>query len=168
MIGDPLSGGAESEKAQLAQGVLQGSVLVPILITLYVSPLGNICRNHGIDLYSYANDKQNFHTFSPKVSVTKDLCVGQLESCLSDVRMWMQTNLLKLHENKTEFLLLGTKHQLLSEETHEIKIDKDCVKSVICARNLSFWMDSDLKNKTHINKLVSTLHQSLKGIAKIR
>ena len=29
-------------------------------------------------------------------------------------------------------------------------------------------MDSDLKNKIHINTLVSTSHQSLKGIAKIR
>ena len=80
----------------------------------------------------------------------------------------MQTNLLKLNENKTEFLLLVTKHQLSSVGTLEIKIGKDCIKSVSCARNLGFWMDSGLKTKTHINKLVSTLHQSLKGIAKIR
>ena len=63
---------------------------------------------------------------------------------------------------------MGTKHQLSSVGTLEIKIGEDCIKSVSCARNLSFWMDSDLKNKTHINKLVSTLYQSLKGIAKIR
>ena len=89
VIGDPLSGGAESEKAQLSQGVPQGSVLGPILFTLYDSPLGNICRNHGIDFHSYADDQQNYCAFSPKVSDSKDLCIGQLESCLSDVRMWM-------------------------------------------------------------------------------
>ena len=80
----------------------------------------------------------------------------------------MQTNLIKLNDSKTEFLLLGTQHQLSSVGTLKIKIGKDCIKSVNCARNLCFWMDGDLKNKTHINKLVSTSHQSLKGIAKIR
>ena len=63
---------------------------------------------------------------------------------------------------------MGTQHQLSSVGTLEIKIGEDCIKSVSCARNLGVWMDSDLKNNTHINKLVSTLHQSLKAIAKIR
>ena len=73
-----------------------------------------------------------------------------------------------MNDSKTEFLLLGSQHQLSSVGTLEIKIGEDYIKSVSCARNLSFWMDSDLKNKTHIKKLVSTLHESLKGIAKIR
>ena len=80
VTGDPSSGGAESGKAQLAQGVLQRSVLGPILFTLYVSPLGNICRNHGIDFHSYADYQQ--------VTVHSVLRC-QLESCLSDVRTWM-------------------------------------------------------------------------------
>ena len=63
MIGNPSSRGAESEKAQLAQGVLQGSVLGPILFTWYVSPLGNICRNHSTDFDSYADDQQNYCAF---------------------------------------------------------------------------------------------------------
>ena len=95
VIHDPLSGGAESEKAQPARGVLWGSVLGPILFTLYVSPLGNICRNHGIDFHSYADDQQNYCAFSSMVPGSKDLCLGQQESCLSDVRTWMQTNLIK-------------------------------------------------------------------------
>ena len=168
VIGNPSSRGAESEKAPLAQGVPQVSVLGPILSTLYVSPLGNICRNHGIDFHSYTDNQQNYCAFSPMVPDSKDLCLGQLESCLSNVRTWMWTNLLKLNNSKTEFLLLGTQHQLSSVGTHKIKIGEDCIKSVSCARNLSFWMNGDLNNKTHINKLVSTLHQSLKGIEKIR
>ena len=143
-------------------------ILCHIHIVCMSCHLATFVEITSIDFHSYADDQQNYCAFSSKVPDSKDLCLGQLESCPSDVRTWMQTNLFKLNDSKTEFLLLGSQHQLSSVGTLKIKIGKDCIKSVSCARNLGFWMDSDLKNKTHINKLMSTSHQSLKGIAKIR
>ena len=55
----------QSDYVTLNQGVLQGLVLGPILFTLYMSPLGDICHHHGVNFHGYVNDSQIYLAFKP-------------------------------------------------------------------------------------------------------
>ena len=83
----------------------------------------------------------------------------------------MRTNKLKLNDDKTEVVLFGTRQQMAKLENSEsinITIGNEVIKPVPSARNLGYFMESQLKSKTHIAKICSTTYYTLKNRARIR
>ena len=158
---------AVSDQAILKQGVPQGSVLGPILFTLYTSPLSDICGEHDVSFQSYADDQQIYLSFSPSQPDGKDKCSQSLEACISDIHLWMRTNLLKLNDNKTELIVLGTRSQLSKIGEVSIKIGNDTISTVHSVWNLGIHFDKELKWIVHINCLTSNLYHILRKVAHV-
>ena len=82
----------------IEQGVPQGSVLGPILYSLYVSPLGDIARSHGISFHCYADDTQLYTAFNSADPVETESRRSILETCVNDINKCMFHNNLKLNK----------------------------------------------------------------------
>ena len=102
----------ESELVTLEQGVPQGSVLGLVLFSLYIAPLGDICRRYRILCQSYTDDQQIYFSFKPAYMREKQACIEALETHIQEICIWMQTNLLKLNNHKTEFIVVGMRQNL--------------------------------------------------------
>ena len=118
-------GNSFSEEAVLKFGVPQGSVLGPILFTIYTQPLAIILKKHDMHYHLYADDTQIYRSINTE---NIDKLKIETEDCIKNVKNWMNINKLKLNDNKTEVMLCySPRHSIqdlnisLNINGHEIK-----------------------------------------------
>ena len=160
--------GGLSDTCPLAQGVPQGSCLGLPLLTVYTSELFDIVGRLLPSVHSYANDTQLYLAFSPNVQGDDASAVKAIGDCIMDLRKWMIRDRLMLNDDKTEFLLLGTKQQLAKVDINSIIVGESVVNTKPVVRNLGPWFDSQLIMFTHISKLCSSAFFHLHNISRIR
>ena len=87
-------------------GVPQGSVLGPMLPTMYIKPLSAIIDSHSIMHHSFADDIQ-LQMSAPPDKISELL--HSMQSYIGDVKARATANMLKLNDNKTELMLVTSK-----------------------------------------------------------
>ena len=103
---------SRSGETPLSTGIPQGSVLGPLLFSLYVRPLKDIIQKYGIKRHQYADDSQLYVRLRLRGNISEDVHedVNSMEQYLDEVRSWMAANRLKLNESKTEVLVISKNH----------------------------------------------------------
>ena len=82
----------------------------------------------------YLRHTQLYLSFSPDSATNQADVVIAMERCILDIRTWMLADKLKLNDDKTEFMLIGTKQQL-----SKVNIDSLAVGTLMLL--LSVWQE---------------------------
>ncbi|GFS02931.1 reverse transcriptase [Elysia marginata] len=112
-----VTGQYRSLPVTLRYGVPQGSVLGPVLFSLYAQPFTDIFDTHGFSYHIYADDSQLY-----RLTQVNDISVviQSLNECVIDVSEWMAANKLKLNEEKTDIIIIGTESKLRNIEIQTV------------------------------------------------
>ena len=159
--------GCLSSTADLVCGVPQGSVLGPVLFTLYTKPLLLLLGKQAVESQSFADDTQLYKSTAPSLI---DSTVKTVENCINDIKLWMTLNKLKLNDDKTEALLIH-KHNTsssLSSLPTSLTVGTTDIHFSSSARNLGYILSDDLSLNNHISHVCRSAYTAIRQISSFR
>ena len=154
--------GRESSPQLLECCVPQGSLLGPLFYSDYTRPLGHLLHSLGFQFHLYADDSQFIASIPGGTPTDQSIVINLVQNGIKQIREWMKQNKLKLNEEKTEFIVFGTRHQPKNLKINSFLLGGDTILRSNTARNLGVIMDQYLDMSSHVASVCKVCYHRLR------
>ena len=160
--------GGSSSSFSLRYGVPQGSVLGPVLFSLYITPVTDIIKSYELLYHCYADDIQIYASHNPADALSTASVIQRFQSCIIDIRRWMSAHSLRLNHAKTELINFISPHQLTRYGRQTLSIDDVQIIPSSSVRCLGVQLDQHLTMEDHVSSILQKGYYHLRNISKAR
>ena len=148
-----------SEWLSSAYGVPQGSVLGPLLYSLYVLNLK--LANLDARYFTFADDTVLLYTGTDEITLNH-----RVNNDLGAYLEWLFSNKLKINIEKTKYIVFKQKNKIINELY--ININGVSIEKVMCIKYLGLIVDENLNWSPHITKISEKIVSMLSALYKSR
>ena len=128
-------------------------------------PIGSIIHHHDKDFHIYVDDTQLYVSLDLS---NPNVALDRMNLSISDLRLWMIRNKLKINDWKTEFLIITSSFLKQSFDDLNIMVGDSNIVSSISAHNLGVIFVKCLKLDYHIMSVCKSTYFHIRNIGGIR
>jgi Reverse transcriptase (RNA-dependent DNA polymerase) len=161
------SDGKTSKWVKLNRGVPQGSVLGPLLFSLYTHDVGKILKNR-CKYHIYADDIQLYINCS--LSELNE-AIQIMNFILEDVAKWSESHGLKLNPSKTQAMLIATQNthkQINHQNLTKLTLNGTDIQYFDTVKNLGVIFDKHFSWDKQISSVSQKIYGTLNNLYKFR
>ena len=153
---------SNSDIREIKYGVPQGSILGPLLFSVYVNDLPLYIP----ELCELFCDDTTIHTSHHNLASVFD----SLQKCIDKLTTWSHFNHMSLNPHKTKLMIITTrqKRQNIATDLPTLSISNDPVEIVDTHRVLGVMIDSSLSWHSHINYLSKLLSRKVYQLCRVK
>jgi len=115
-----------------------------------------------MNFHFYADDTQLYNNFDLDDIESQ---LNKTQTCISNVKIWMDQNKLQLNESKTEVLLVSKPSILSKFETPVLEINGNTITPSTQVRNLGVIFDETLCLSPHVSTMCQKMFFDMKQIS---
>jgi Reverse transcriptase (RNA-dependent DNA polymerase)/Endonuclease-reverse transcriptase len=159
--------GKFSKWVHVTSGVPQGSVLGPLLFSLYTHDISKILKNR-CKYHIYADDIQLYI----ECSISElDEAIQIMNFILGDIVTWTESHGLKLNPTKTQAMLIATQNtraRINLQSLTPLTLNGTIIEYTDTVKNLGVHFDKHLAWDKHISSICQKVYGTLNNLQKFR